>query len=279
VTPAQRTRDLIRFLSAHRLRKPRRVLPRQLAPNTVRLEYFRAVVATALAPARRLVETQLLPDLADARGDHLDAGGPKVTKSMERITKQFWEQTFAPKEVAALAAKFADRTAKFQKDQLQKQVRAAVGADVLGPEPDLRDAADDFVAENVALIKSIPTSYFSDVEKAVTRGVASGATHQAIAKTLTERYGVAESKAKLIARDQVGKYYGKLNQVRQTAMGVDGYLWRGVNDNRERDEHVEREGEKFTWDDPPEDGHPGEPINCRCYAEPDFSGILGDEDD
>ncbi|TXH57102.1 MAG: hypothetical protein E6Q97_05015 [Desulfurellales bacterium] len=40
-----------------------------------------------------------------------------------------------------------------------------------------------------------------------------------------------------------------------------------------REEHEDREGESYTWTDPPEDGHPGEAVNCRCYAEPDFSDL------
>jgi uncharacterized protein with gpF-like domain len=41
-----------------------------------------------------------------------------------------------------------------------------------------------------------------------------------------------------------------------------------------RDAHFDREGRTFTWADPPDDGHPGEAINCRCQAEPDLEGLL-----
>jgi uncharacterized protein with gpF-like domain len=37
-------------------------------------------------------------------------------------------------------------------------------------------------------------------------------------------------------------------------------------------------GEEFQWDDPPAeddtDGHPGDPINCRCWAEPNLAAVL-----
>ncbi len=45
------------------------------------------------------------------------------------------------------------------------------------------------------------------------------------------------------------------------------YKWRTQKDNRVRKEHMEREGKVFNWDTPPFDGHPGEPYNCRCWAE------------
>lgn len=46
------------------------------------------------------------------------------------------------------------------------------------------------------------------------------------------------------------------------------YIWRSVRDDRSRGEHAKRHGQIFSWDNPPEDGHPGEAPNCRCWAEP-----------
>ena len=46
------------------------------------------------------------------------------------------------------------------------------------------------------------------------------------------------------------------------------YIWRSVRDDRSRGEHAKRHGQVFSWDNPPEDGHPGEAPNCRCWAEP-----------
>ncbi|WP_193788037.1 phage minor head protein [Magnetospira sp. QH-2] len=45
------------------------------------------------------------------------------------------------------------------------------------------------------------------------------------------------------------------------------YIWRTVGDNKVRSSHADREGQTFSWDDPPEGGHPGEAENCRCWAE------------
>ena len=45
------------------------------------------------------------------------------------------------------------------------------------------------------------------------------------------------------------------------------YIWRTVGDNRVRSEHAVRDGKTFSWDNPPDGGHPGEAPNCRCTAE------------
>jgi SPP1 gp7 family putative phage head morphogenesis protein len=52
-----------------------------------------------------------------------------------------------------------------------------------------------------------------------------------------------------------------------------------VGDERVRDEHEGLDGEQFDYDDLPSEGLPGEPIQCRCYAEPVLSAILDDTGD
>lgn len=51
------------------------------------------------------------------------------------------------------------------------------------------------------------------------------------------------------------------------------YIWRTRRDNKVRPAHADREGQIFSWDEPPTGGHPGEDHNCRCTAEPYFPEI------
>jgi hypothetical protein len=46
------------------------------------------------------------------------------------------------------------------------------------------------------------------------------------------------------------------------------YIWRTRGDPQVRPSHMENNGKVFSWDNPPETGHPGEDYNCRCTAEP-----------
>jgi SPP1 gp7 family putative phage head morphogenesis protein len=98
-----------------------------------------------------------------------------------------------------------------------------------------------------------------------------------IADDLVDRYGVSESRAQLIARDQIGKLNGELNQVRQEELGVTDFIWRTERDNRVRPEHAALEGKQYTWaQGHPTEGIPGEPINCRCFPEPVLDEILAE---
>lgn len=45
------------------------------------------------------------------------------------------------------------------------------------------------------------------------------------------------------------------------------YIWRTAGDGKVRSAHADRDGKTYSWDNPPEGGHPGEAPNCRCTAE------------
>ncbi|MCZ0810930.1 phage minor head protein [Roseovarius sp. EGI FJ00037] len=63
-------------------------------------------------------------------------------------------------------------------------------------------------------------------------------------------------------------FAGLINQLRQQELGIEQYIWRSQDDTKVRDSHAEYDDQVFRWDEPPEDGHPGQAHNCRCYAEP-----------
>ncbi len=46
------------------------------------------------------------------------------------------------------------------------------------------------------------------------------------------------------------------------------YIWHTVGDHKVRGEHARRNGQTFSWANPPDDENPGEDYNCRCWAEP-----------
>ncbi len=258
-----------------RRRRPRR-LPRQASPTAIAVDYFKAI-REVLERARRMVDERIvarLPsivaDLRPRMDDERDFG-----EESDRLSEEFFK-ALQPRALEEAARRYANRTSDFQKEQLIRQVRAAAGVDVFAAEPNINALVPSFVAENVALIKSIPNGYFDDVEKVVTRGVRSGLRHEEIAKEIAARFEVSERRAALIARDQVGKFFGEVNQARQQAMGITSYIWRTVNDQRVRPEHADREGQRYRWDDPPEDGAPGSAVNCRCFAEPVLDELLGE---
>lgn len=68
-------------------------------------------------------------------------------------------------------------------------------------------------------------------------------------------------------------FIGLVGELRQRALGVEFYVWRSQDDDKVRHAHAVYDDQVFRWDDPPEDGHPGQAINCRCLAEPFIPGV------
>jgi SPP1 gp7 family putative phage head morphogenesis protein len=61
-----------------------------------------------------------------------------------------------------------------------------------------------------------------------------------------------------------------INELRQRALGIRQYVWRTRDDDKVRSSHAAHNDKVFSWDDPPEGGHPGQSWGCRCHAEPWF---------
>lgn len=237
-------------------------------PNEVRVAY-RAWLRQINLRARLFVERELLPRLVT--WTRTDAEDPGVV--VARLAERFMA-TLSIRDAEAFLRRVASRTVDVADREIARQIKAATGVDFNAALAGLERRIGGFVSENVSLIKSVPQRYFSGIEQTITRGVARGQRSEEIAAELTRRFNVAESDAARIARDQVGKLYGDIQQAKQQALGVTRYIWRTVRDNRVREEHEELEGQIFSWADPPEDGHPGDAINCRCSAEPVLEDIL-----
>lgn len=229
---------------------------------------MRAALAPLLAELPRLLESA-----ARDRTRH-DAGeGARALALIERA-REALGAALRQRDVEALAAEFARRTSSFQRGQLLRQVRAALGVDIPLIDRRLPALIEGFVGENVALIQDLPVKTLGEIQRAVTRAISSATPHQQLAEEIEDRLGIATERAKLIARDQIGKIYGQVNAARQRDLGVDQFIWRTVRDERVRDEHSDREGQIFSYSDPPEDGLPGEAVNCRCFADPVLDPLI-----
>lgn len=169
-------------------------------------------------------------------------------------------------------------TDRFNRQQFHAVFRSVFGVDIFTTEPFLADLLAAWEAENINLIKSIPSQYLDQLHGKIVAAVRAGKPSKVISEVVRETFDLPRNRAKLIARDQIGKLNGQLTMARQRNIGVESYVWRTSLDERVREEHKAREGEKFSWDEPPKDGHPGNPINCRCSAEavfPDLEDLKG----
>ncbi len=255
-------------------------LPRMAHPTLIANRYGKRIRESVLADAFELVRAKLVPQLeamsasasriatTDARED--------LGQTVDEIEAEYFRK-WSRKRFAKVVQPIAQNVESFQAMQLNRALRPMIGVDVIGAEPWIADTVAEFVTENVALIKSVPTRLFDDLEQHLTRGIADGLRWEELATTIEKQFKVSEARAELIARDQAGKFFGDLNRVRQTDLGITSFVWRTSGDDRVREEHQAREGNDYKWSAPPDGETPGEPVLCRCYAEPNLTALLSED--
>lgn len=277
-----RERQFVTALLGQRKHR-RRPMPKQQQPNAIRLAYATALLQVT-STARELVDelvVPVLPELVRDAGVVHDAIShrtyvDRLHALLDDASKKLFAR-FPNEKLRSLVQGMGERTSDHQREQLNRQLAAAAGRDIqidIFAERGVRERIEVFAARNVRLVKNVPQTFFDQVGDRVVQALQAGQRAEQLQEIIEQRYGVSESRARLIARDQIGKLNGELNKTRQQALGIESFTWRGMMDEREREEHEDLEGESFPWSAPPSEGIPGQPVNCRCSAEPDVHEII-----
>jgi SPP1 gp7 family putative phage head morphogenesis protein len=194
------------------------------------------------------------------------------------------ERVLTDKQIARIAKDGASLIDQANRHVFGTQIRTVLNVNPMTSEPWIVPAVEAFVKENVSLISTIAPENLSDIEQMLYRDAKRKLSPEQMKERIIERFGVAESRAQLIARDQVGKFNGSLSQLRQTGLGIKEYVWRTAEDERVRPDHARLDGNTYQWSKPPitvrsgkragERNHPGQDIQCRCYPEPVLPRIV-----
>jgi len=267
-------------------------------PAGIALEY-EASLRKYAREAGRIVLAQVFPIL-DREGDGVVSGVPLqvLGRALDKCRSELVQLT---SRAPGLATGMLVRLEKSNRQAMNEQWTRAVDLAPFTAPPVVRSARMDAkgptvteamqtrLAENVRLITSIPGELLSQVEQVLREDFPKGLRVEVIQSHLEERFSVAESRARLIARDQVGKLNAGLTEARNRSLGVTRYTWQTSGDERVRGNpdglwpkglHYELNGQVFSYSDPPitnEDGdrnNPGEDYQCRCNAVPVLEDAL-----
>ena len=99
--------------------------------------------------------------------------------------------------------------------------------DVVGNTP-VGFVAQDIVSRQVQLIKSLPleaADRVRDIQARAMEAVINGERPDALYRMIMESGDVAESRAKMIARTEIGRATTALTQARAESIGSEGYWW------------------------------------------------------
>lgn len=154
-----------------------------------------------------------------------------------------------------------------------KAAQKAFGVDISAvvKEEDLDDYLEQAGLRWAGLIQGLSDDLVKWVQVATQDALIQGKSTKTLQAAIRDRLGVADSRARLIARDQVAKLNSDLTRRRHQDAGLDDYIWRTSQDERVRSRHKKLEGNKYRYGEPTgaEEGlPPGQPIQCRCVAQP-----------
>lgn len=228
----------------------------------------------------RLTEKHVTSDLEGLLRLRTDNPGPgwrkRLARALERIRRD-------------MAREFPEAELRDELETARRRVHAFTFDRWLGQVEDADlddDRRDELVAlgrldpparvskkwdrENEALVASLTREHLQGVVDVIATVGATATAISVVKQATRERYGIVRRRARTIGDDQTEKLAGRIDEATQRRAGIDAYTWVTMGDDRVREEHEARNGLPFRWDDPPPDGHPGEPVNCRCSALPVF---------
>lgn len=203
-----------------------------------------------------------------------------LRRSMRELSSR-WLKKF-DEAAESLAEYFAQSVEKRSSAALRNILRGSGLTVEFKMTPVMRDVVDATVNANVALIKSIPAKYLSEVEDMVQRSVQSGRDLHQLSDDLQKRLGVTKRRAAFIATDQNQKATSAFNRVRLLELGIAEAEWVHSGGGREpRKSHLKAGRDKVRyrveegWYDPEvgEKIQPGYLPHCRCIGKPIVRGF------
>ena len=280
--------DTIAQIRERKLKTPKRSrrLPRPLKPafpHGAQRQYQREL-SGFVAEAKAITKRAILPNLPSLiseinskvpsrvrQDDMIDDLAALIAEARARLGVLFTDSM-----ISAIASRMGSAVESVMRGNESRQRDSLIpfnirlGSGALTSE--VRDYLRLRVSENVQLIKTLADRHFGKLQTEIMQAITQGKRVEDIESVIDDQFASMDSNAELIARDQVGKINGQLTEISQVGLGITHYRWRGVGDERERSSHRDLEGEIYSWNSPPivdgEAVHPGEAIQCRCYAEP-----------
>lgn len=228
--------------------------------------------AAIITATRVLVTSQLRAIVGDPEDPDAGWRGRLDTALADAIARAW--RAYPPRRAASVVSTQRELVDRLNLGNLTRQTRrgakgAAQGEMLAAIEvADLRDVWRAWDDEQADMLTGSVRTHTDRVRARVVAGVVAGAAIVAIASMAGEVDGMTRRGLDNSAANATQSLNSRESETRWDEAGVRRYTWITVGDDRVRPEHAERHGVIYAWDDPPEDGHPGEPYMCRCEARP-----------
>ena len=239
--------------------------------------------AGAVAEAERALRAVIRALAAEVKADLLPAYEADLARLQATLTGDAGEASEALfgrlKQLASrlgrIAAEMVNRILRREAgrhtEKWRTQVRQALGVDLeaVVRQEDIAEPLDVAVKRAAGLISGLSEETAAGVEKLTRRALGQGMPAIDLRKELTKQFGIADRRAKVIARDQLATLNSDLNRIRHQQAGITTYAWSTSHDERVRPLHRAIDGRRYKYGErtDAEGGlPPGQPIMCRCVA-------------
>jgi len=272
----------------------RRRLPEPSHPASAEREYHRYLRKYAQTYALLMSKglKEILPDMREVAAleqprmdENIEAKLKRLFGWVEKNLARIFPDPMLRGWALAMISKVS-RNSKSNTNRTMKAVYKEAGEPAPDFEPFMHDRKltpyyQNVVDENVGLIRSIPLEKLPVFKNQLVAMITADAPSSQIQEAIMKNFAVTRNKAALIARDQIGKVNGALEEHRQKQLGFTRYRWRTSEDSRVRKDHKELDGQIFDWSKPPivdkrtgRRAHPKRDFQCRCWAEPIIEDVI-----
>ncbi|MBR8654205.1 minor capsid protein [Achromobacter sp. Marseille-Q0513] len=243
---------------------------------------YNQVLQRLVNAVRADIEAKLMPAVANLQSAYVqDSWGVDVQTVVDELLAKW-----ASKPFRKLADRLASNFVRTTLGVIDREQKKSFGIDVLQNSPEIRAAMQAAAIQNANLIQSIPEQYLKSVANSVFTNLRTGLLPRDVAKQIEEEYGVAQRRARFIARDQSAKINGELTKQRQIDAGYEFFEWMDSDDKRVRSSHREIADTDvgygkgvYRWDDLPKNERgeriqPGSDYQCRCGSRPVRNSVV-----
>lgn len=196
----------------------------------------------------------------------------------EKEFKDYMKEYLTDEICLEIATEFTLETVEYSIKNVNREIKEIVGVSFKEQPFYDEKVIEELLKEQAKLIKASPKKYYRSYDKEVSRLVKEaaeeGISRKTLGKAISKATGLEINRANLIARDQIGKLFGKATKMQHEGIGLKTFEWITAGDNRVRSEHKDRSGQIYEWENPPNGEIPGVPICCRCSASVVKSEVL-----
>lgn len=270
-------------------------------PRSIELAYYRDIKDVVDTQTRAWMKYANLLPSGDERED------ASFNDEMARFFRAVWDEINPWFAIDAFSRRFADTQVfnwKMWRQQVKNKTRYELPETYPAREKGMADLYNEWVYTNTNRIKGFLEQRDAVLRDQVFQAVTTGRSRKQLiadilpsVTTLNQISGTnlsAYQRADLIATDQILTANAQLSELRMKNAGVVYYAWRGMDDGRERPQHVALNDFYFRIDRQPmkaadfkvvgktgpatpgSEIAPGVPVRCRCYADADFRGSVFD---